>query len=216
MKHSMISRKLAVALVLAISAAAAEVPLPELRIEPTTGGSIFYIKNVSPAPLTAYLIELVNYPGSYYALWQDDLASEPLAAGAERRLTVANMTVGAVPDYVKMRAALYADGTSAGIPERVAQLIERRHFTLSVTRDLIGRLDKARTSGTEKAALIADLKQWADSMQPGKPSRNASQASINHAAAKSLILDAAAKLDTHPLEETLAGLRAAERALAEK
>jgi hypothetical protein len=53
-------------------------------------------------------------------------------------------------------------------------------------------------------------------MQPGKPSRNASQASINHAAAKSLILDAAAKLDTHPLEETLAGLRAAERALAEK
>jgi hypothetical protein len=118
----MISRKLAVALVLAISAAAAEVPLPELRIEPTTGGSIFYIKNVSPAPLTAYLIELVNYPGSYYALWQDDLASEPLAAGAERRLTVANMTVGAVPDYVKMRAALYADGTSAGIPKRVAQL----------------------------------------------------------------------------------------------
>jgi hypothetical protein len=207
-------QKLCAAFLLALSAAAAEVPLPELRIEPATGGSIFFVKNVANAPLTAYLVELVNYPGSYYALWQDDVAGEPLAPGAERRLTVANMTVGAVPDYVKMRAALYADGSSAGIPERVAQLTERRRFILSTTRELIGRLEKTHAAGTEKAAAIADLKQWADSMQPGKPSRNAPQTSIDQTAARTLILETAAKLDGQSLEEVLPGLRAAEHALA--
>src|ERR1700687_4235445 len=120
--------------------AAAQVPLPELRIEPTAGGSIFYVKNVSSQPLTAWLIELVDYPGSSYSLWQDDI-SEPIPAGIEKRIQVANMTVCAVPHYVKIQAAIYADGASSGVPEKVAQFIERRRAILETTRELIHRLE---------------------------------------------------------------------------
>ena len=63
----MLTTRFAAVLLLALPAIAAEVPLPELRIEPTGGGSIFYIKNNSATPLAAYLIELVGYPGSSYS-----------------------------------------------------------------------------------------------------------------------------------------------------
>lgn len=195
------------------SAAAAQAPLPDLRVEPTTGGSIFTIRNGSAQPLTAYLIELVNYPGSSYSLWQDEVAA-PISPGAEKRIQVANMTVGAVPDYVKMRAALYADGTSGGIPEKVAQIVARRRFVLETTRELIRRCEQAQSAGTAKPTLIDGLKQWADTMQPaGKANRN-SQAFISQSAARALIADTVARLDAHSLDEALAGLRASERALA--
>ena len=201
-------------LTLAIAAAAAETPLPDLRIEPTAGGSIFYIRNGSTQPLTAYLIELVDYPGSSYSLWQDDVTTQPLAPGGEKRISVANMTVGAVPDYVKMRAALYADGSSAGIPEKVEQLVARRHTALETTRDLIGRLEKAQSAGTPKAAVIPDLKEWAASLQPaGKGNRN-SPAALNQGVKRSVISDGASRLEKQSLDEVLAGLRATERALA--
>jgi len=144
---------------LAFSAAGAEMPLPELRVEPTAGGSIFYVRNGSAQPLTAYLIELVDYPGSSYSLWQDDVTGQPIPPGGEKRITVANMTVGAVPDYVKMRAALYADGSSAGIPEKVAQVVARRRTVLETTRELIDRLEKARSAGASKTTVIAGLKR---------------------------------------------------------
>src|SRR5205823_6312458 len=101
---------------------AAGPPLPELRVEPTGGGSIFYVRNVASEPLTGFLIELVNYPGSSYSLWVDAVGGEAIAPGAEKRIPVTNMTVGAVPDYVKMQTAVYADGSSCGIPEKAAQL----------------------------------------------------------------------------------------------
>ena len=201
-------------LLLAFSAAAAQTPLPELRIEPTTGGSIFYVRNASPQPLTAYLIELVDYPGSSYSLWQDDVTAQPIPPGGEKRISVANMTVGAVPDYVKMRAALYADGSSAGIPEKVAQLVARRRTVLETTHELIGRLEKAQSAGTAKAAVVADLKQWAGSLEPaGKGNRN-SPAALSKAAARSVVAESASRLDAGSVDERLAGLRAAERALA--
>jgi hypothetical protein len=201
-------------LLLAFAAAAAETPLPELRIEPTAGGSIFFVRNGTAQPLTAYLIELVDYPGSSYSLWQDDVAGQQIPPGGEKRIAVANMTVGAVPDYVKMRAALYADGSSAGIPEKVAQLVARRRTLLETTRELIGRLEKAQSAGTAKAAVSADLKQWANSLEPaGKGNRN-SPAALSQAAARSLISDNASRLEASSLGQTLAGLRAAERALA--
>src|SRR5450755_3441969 len=125
---------------------AAGQPPPELRTEPVTGGSIFYVKNTGSQPVTAYLIELVNYPGSYYSLWQDELAGELIAPGTEKRIPVANMTVGAVPDYVKLQAALFADGSSAGVPERIAQMVERRRFILGTVRELIARLEKAKAA----------------------------------------------------------------------
>ena len=97
----------------ALAVFAADAPLPDLRIEPTGGGSIFYVRNTAAQPLTAYLIELVDYPGSNYFYWQDDPA-DALPPDKTREIHVTNMTVGAVPDQVKLRAAIYADGSTAG------------------------------------------------------------------------------------------------------
>jgi hypothetical protein len=51
-------KKIAAALLLPLLAMAAQ--LPELRTEPIGGGSVFFVKNTASAPLTAYLIELVD------------------------------------------------------------------------------------------------------------------------------------------------------------
>src|SRR5450756_2543997 len=202
-------------LLVALPAIAAQMPLPELRIEATAGGSIFYIKNNSTQPLVSYLIALVDYPGSSYSLWQDETVAEPIPPKGEKRIQVANMTVRAVPDYVKMRAALYAGGTSAVIPEKVAQLLDRRRVTLETTRQLIARIEKAQAGGIPKSEAVAGLKQWADTLQPaGKGNRN-SPAAINQAAARSVIAATAARLDTLSFAESLAVLRAWESALAQ-
>ncbi len=192
------------AIVLALPAVAAEVPLPELRVEAITGGSIFYVKNVSSQPLTAWLIELVDYPGSSYSLWTDEV-SEPIPPGVEKRIPVSNMTVGAVPDYVKIQAAIYADGAPSGVPEKVAQCIERRRTVLETTRELIRRIESGQ---------VAALKQWAESIpQPGRANRN-SQAAINNAVARSLIATTIARIESRSVAEALTVLRASERALA--
>jgi hypothetical protein len=144
--------KLFAATLLPLLASAA--PLPQLRIEPITGGSIFYVKNVSSQPLTGFLIELVDYPGSQYALWEDDVL-EPVAPGQEKRIQVGNMTVGAVPDYVKVQAAIYADGSTAGIAEKITQFKERRRLKLQTVREMIAHL--ANHSAEE---TLAWLRTW--------------------------------------------------------
>ena len=194
-----------VAALFLVLTAYAQSPLPELRTEPTDGGSVFRIRNISSQPLTAYLIELVNYPGSYYALWQDEIASA-IPPGGEKRIPVTNMTVGAVPDYVKLQAALYADGSSSGAPEKVAQFIERRRFTLDITRQLIARL--------EKGASNAELKTWAESFPAPTRSNRTSQTAVNNTAARTLILDTAAKLDQQTPAAVVTPLRSSEQALA--
>jgi hypothetical protein len=209
-----LSQQIAVALLMPLWVVSAQTPLPELRTEPIGGGSVFHVRNVASQPLIGFLIELVNYPGSSYSFWQDDVSHEPLPAGGEQRIQVTNMTVGAVPDYVKIQAALYADGTSSGIPEKIAQLIERRRFSLETLKTLIDRLEKAQSANAPKASVAADLRQWADSLQPaGKVKRN-SQAAINQAAARSLVADTATSLDAHSIEEALALLHASERRAA--
>jgi hypothetical protein len=205
------------ALVFTLSAAIAiaEVPLPVLRVEPATGASILFVSApASQPPLTAFLVELIRYPGSYYQLWEDDLTTQPIAPGVEKRIPITNMTVGAVPNYVKLTAALYADGSSSGVPEKVTQLIERRRSNLQTTRELITRLEKARAAGTSAAATAADLKQWADSLQALTRSTQNSQPAINQSAAKTLISDTAARLEAHSLDDTISALHAAEAALA--
>jgi hypothetical protein len=210
----MLPTKFAAVLLLALPAIAADAPLPELRIEPTAGGSVFYIKNNSTEALTSYLIELVDYPGSSYSLWQDETVAAPIPPQGTQRIQVANMTVGAVPDYVKIRVALYAGGATAGVPEKVAQLLDRRRATLETIRQLAGRIEKAQAEGTAKSDLLAGLKQWADTLQPpGKGNRN-SPAAINQAAARGVVVGTAARLDAQSLAETLAVLRGWERALA--
>jgi hypothetical protein len=196
----MLLNRCAAIFLLAVSATAAQ--LPELRIEPTGGGSIFYVKNTGLQPLTAFLIELVDYPGSSYSLFEED-AGQPIPPSGEKRIRVANMTVGAVPDYVKMQAALYGDGSSAGIPEKITELMERRRFLLETTRELIGRVEKKE-----------NLKEWGDAMAaPGRADRN-SQAAINYFAAKALLSDTVTALKTKTPEEVMVDLRASERALA--
>ena len=46
-------QKFAAALLVVLAPAAAQSPLPKLRIEPSTGGSVFYIKNTASQPVTA-------------------------------------------------------------------------------------------------------------------------------------------------------------------
>ena len=206
-------RILTATLLVALGAAHAQT-LPELRTEATTGGSIFYVKNVASQPVTAFLIELVNYPGSYYSLWQDEAGSELIAPGAGKRIPVTNMTVGAVPDYVKLQAALFADGSSAGIPEKITQIVERRRFCLGTIRELISRIEKVKAASTPKAALIADLKQWGESVHPPARANRTSQTTINQTAAAGIIADAVRWLDAGSPDETLAKLRGWERSLA--
>lgn len=108
-----------VPLLFACSALFAETPVPALRVEPAVQSSILFVKDAPTQPaLTAFLVELVHYPGSYYQLWEDDLITEPIAPGAEKKIPISNMTVGAVPDYVHLTAAIYADGTTAGLPKK--------------------------------------------------------------------------------------------------
>jgi len=140
-------------------------PAALARIEnrPTGGGSIFHIRNGSSQPLTAYLIELGTIRKFLFV--SAGRRHEPMAPGEIKQIQVTNMTVGAVPDYVKMQAAIYADGTSSGIPEKITQLVERRKAVLETTRELIRRLEKI----SDSTAAVADLKQWTDSMQPPRP-----------------------------------------------
>ncbi len=133
------------ALALALAPAAfAQAPLPDMVVEATDGGSALVIRNTYSAPLTAYLVELVDYPGSSFAYSQDELAQGgvPLEAGKQRRIAIGNMTVGAAPDYVKMRAALYGDGSVAGPADKVAQLRARRALLLATVREILAQPGK--------------------------------------------------------------------------
>jgi hypothetical protein len=191
--------------------ALAEAPLPQLRVEPALQSSVLFVKDApSQPPLTAFLVELVHYPGSYYQLWDDGLMTEPVAPGIEKRIPISNMTVGAVPDYVHLTAAIYADGTSAGAPEKVTQLIERRRAMLATARELIGKLEKAKSA----AAAAAELKQQAEGLPALTRSTQNSQPAINQSAAKILTAETAAQLGSHSIEETVAWLRSIETRLA--
>ena len=74
-------KRLAITLVAALAPAAAQPPLPGLRVEPVSGGTVFYVKNTASQPLTAFILELAGYPGSGYVLVQDESSSEPIPPG---------------------------------------------------------------------------------------------------------------------------------------
>jgi hypothetical protein len=193
-------------------AAAAESPLPELKVEATDGGSVLFIRNVAAQPLTAYLIELVGYPGSSYTLYQEDIRGQPLASGGKRRIPVTSMTVGAAPEYVKMQAAIYADGSSAGTPAKISQLIGLRRTTLQTTRELIARIDQGKRA--DKGALVADLRAWAESIPAPTKRDRGTPAAITRSTTRELISDTAAQLEKSSAAEVLVTLTASERALA--
>ena len=187
-----------------LSSAFAQAPLPDLKIDAITGGSVLFVRNSSQQPLVAYMIELVDYPGSSFSLSQDALLSgEPIAPGVEKRIQITNMTVGAVPDYVKLSAAIYADGSTAGVPEKIVLLTGRRKAQLEVARDMIKRLEASE-----------DLSPWIESLKPeGKPKYD-SPTWVNRAAQHSFALHFKQKLAVEPPTSVLAQLRTAERQLA--
>lgn len=197
---------------MALSAWGAGPLLPTLRIEPTTGGTILYVRNVSPQPLTAYVIELVDYPGSYFALWKDEITHEAIAPNAEKRIQVENMTIGAAPDYVKVQGAIYADGSTAGVPEKVAQLVEGRRFSLESVRGLIHRLEAARDQKVAKETVSANIRSALEAMTVPRGTDRSSQLRVNQTSARELYSRTAEYLDKHTMDETLAMLQGWEKA----
>ena len=196
---------------LTLVAAVSAQPLPQLRIEPVDAGSVIYIKNVSAIPLTAFLLELVDYPGSSYTYFRDELATGGIPPGVEKSYRVTNMTIGASPDYVKVQAAVYQDGSSSGIPAKVSLILARRRATLQATRDLIERIEK---DGTSKEKLSAEFKQWADLKKPARGVKLTSPEGARLDAAYETVSSAIQMLNDHSVEDTLRNLRETEKALA--
>jgi hypothetical protein len=203
--------RIAAAFVPLLFASGADLPLPGLTVEATDGGSVLRIRNGASQPLTAYLIELVGYPGSSFALYQE-VSGQAIAPGEERRVPIVNMTVGAAPEYVKMQAALYSDGASAGSADKMAQLIGLRRTTLETTRELITRLEDGKRG--DKAAVAAGLRGWAESIPAPTKRDRGTPAALSRSTARDLILACAVRLDRSSVEDVLASLRASERALA--
>ena len=106
---------LAPVLLLPLFATAAQ--LPELRTEPIGGGTVFFVKNTSSQPLTGYSDRAGGLSWQLlFAVAGRNSPASLMAPGAEKRIQVTNMTAGAVPDYMKIQAAIYADGSTAGVP----------------------------------------------------------------------------------------------------
>ncbi len=193
----------------------AQPPLPTLKVEAITGGSVLIVGNTGKQPLTAYYIELADYPGSSFTLAQDDLlGGDEIPPGGEKRTQVTNMTIGAVPEYVKMRAAIYADGSTSGAPEKVAQLLGRRKAQLETARSLITLMLPTPDGEPAKAELIEAMGKLADFLKPpGKPNPGSPEWA-NQAAKQGFVLYFKSQLESQTPAEVLQGVRAAEAKLA--
>jgi hypothetical protein len=198
------------ACLLPLMLASAQPPLPELKVEATDGGSALRVKNSAAQPLTAYLIEMVGYPGSSYAFYHEGIPGRTVAPATAVRIPITNMTVGASPEYVHMQAAVFADGAAAGAPDKVAQLLALRRTTLETTRELITRLAK----GGDKAALAESLQQWADSIPAPTKRDRGTPAAINRSTQRDAISATAAQLAKASAEDLLNTLKATAAALA--
>ncbi len=195
--------KLAIAVLAALPCIAAP-PLPALRVEPAPAGSVIFIRNVHSQPLNAFIVELVDYPGSSFSYSEDSLGADIIPPGVEKAYPQKSMLVGAVsPEYVKVQAAIYADGSVSGNPEKIKQLIERRSLRLETTRELIRRIEKSRSNGMTKAGIVDELKRWHDSIETGPGN-----------ATRAVIAGAIANLDKQSIEDVLSSLKRTEQLFA--
>lgn len=190
--------------ILAALPAAAQ-PLPELHVDAVDAGSVLRVRNTYTQTLEAFLIELVDYPGSSFSFWED--GNRGVVAGSELRIPITNMTVGAAPEYVKMQAAIYADGATAGSPEKIGELLERRRVSLQTIRELIEHVKKAPSAEAAKA----DLRQWRDTISI-KGSADTLEAA-RRSTSRTLIAGAISKLDSKKLSDVLSDLRTSEKRL---
>jgi len=111
----------------------------------------------------------------------------------------------------KVRAALYADGSTAGVPEKIAQLKDRRRTMLETVRQVIARIESVQDDAA-KAGLPAGLRRWADTFVPQGKNRN-TPAAMNQAAAYGIVVGAAQRIERQSFADTLALLRGWETAL---
>jgi hypothetical protein len=145
---------------LAFILAPPEAPLPALRVEAMPAGSILHIRNAHTAPLSAFLVRMVDYPGGRFEYFHDNVHGEAIAPGTERHFEVRSMLAGVAPDYLKLQAAIYADGSTAGGAGEVAELIASRRERLRAFREAIQLLDAAKRKGQSAEQVIAELEKW--------------------------------------------------------
>jgi hypothetical protein len=114
------------------------------------------------------------------------------------------MLVGAVsPEYMKVQAALYADGSASGDPAKIKLLLARRSSRLETARELIRRIETSRSSGTPKSEIVDTLKQWSATLEP-----------FRQAIERSVIAHAIRDLEQQSIEAALNSLRHTEQTIA--
>jgi hypothetical protein len=156
-------RQTIIALLTGVVAAIAGIPCPEVKAEPVENGSLIRLRHNEAQPLTGFLIEIVDYPGNRFAYMRDELFGSSIAAGHERRIVVNNLMPGTVPDYLKVTAAVYANGTSCGTADKVKLIIDARRENRQLNRAIIGRIKEGLSAGASTENLTTDLTKWARS-----------------------------------------------------
>jgi len=200
--------------VLALQAKAADAPIPELRVEADPSGSVFDVKNVYSQPLTAMLIELVDFPDDKYSFTRDDMGPGAIAAGTDKKIRVANPNPGTAPDHVKITAAIYADGETAGAPDKIKHILDLRRGRLENTRAIIQRIEKDQKDGKDKDAIIADLRQWATTIVPPPPPGMQPITEPAKTVMRNMVVVSAGQVNTKGIVEELTQLKKTESELA--
>ncbi len=140
---------------------AADVPLPTVSAEPAgDSGSVIRVRNTGSAALTAFVVEMVDYPGNRFGMAQDLIWEKPVPPGETAEYKTGAMMPGSAPEYLKARAAVYADGSTAGLPEKVAMLLDVRRRTLRGIRAVLARMGDR----VDAVLLRADLRSWKDTV----------------------------------------------------
>ena len=164
--RDMLGRMLVGALVGA-AALAADATCPQVKSEPLDDGSVMRVVHHEPQPLTAYLIEIVDYPGNRFAHMEDELFRTSIPSGVEKRIVVATLMPGTVPEYLKVTAAIYADGRTCGPPSKLKLILAPRREKLQFTRALIEQIEKSAAGGASTDRLMADLNERRRSISAG-------------------------------------------------
>lgn len=201
---------------LPLMALAADAPIPALRVEAEANGSgsVFNVKNTYSQPLTALFIELVDFPSDTYAFTRDELGAGAIAAGTEKTIRVANPTPGTAPANVKVTAAVYADGETAGAPDKVKHILNLRKGRLENTREMIQRIEKDQKEGKDKDAIVADLRQWATTIVPPPPPDMQPITDPAKTVKRNMIALAASNIAKAGVDGVLTGLKKTEGELA--
>jgi hypothetical protein len=171
---------------------------PEVNAEPTEGGSVIRIRHKESHPLTAFLVEIVDYPGNHFTYMEDSLVRGKTAANAEKQVLVQSLMPGTVPEYLKVTSAVYEDGSTCGAVEKLKVLVDARRSELAFTRELIARIEKGLSDGVAPAELANGVAEF------GRSRPRSSSAVVS---------DVADELKRRPAAEILAGLRAVEKIL---